>query len=249
MYRAALAIAFSLTLAAQLVVAQSARADGGDFSLDFVAAAPFTYNHLFGGGAYDDRTIGKDKDVVESLEGGDFACGDIVTFLTQIRVDSGALGAQTIELDYEFTAHSTGQQGVSLGDIVNLAVNYGVVSGGDGPGGTDSGIFDDLGSVATLVAGSEVLTGPEFVKPSLLTGTANVTDLEADEKVVVRIDVRINCNGETPTGNMQARLAAARVTSPVPDTINTGDQTIPFKHVGDIKPPPCDPKTDPTCKP
>ncbi len=248
MLRVVLAAVFSLTLAAQLVVGQSAWADGGDFSLDFVAAAPLTYNHLSGGGAYDDRTIGRDKDVVESLEGGDFACGDLVTFLTQIVVDSGASSAQTIELDYEFTAHSTGQQGVSLGDIVNQMVNYGAVSGGDGPGGTDSGIADNANSVATLVVGSEVLTGTEFVKPSLLKGTLNVTNLEAGEKVVVRVDVRINCNGETPTGNMQARLAAARVTSPADDTINTGDQTIPFKHVGAIKPPPCDPK-DPTCKP
>src|SRR5688500_14808141 len=50
---------------------------GGDFSLDFVASAPFTYDHSTGGGAFDDRTIGKTNDVVESLEGGDFACGDI----------------------------------------------------------------------------------------------------------------------------------------------------------------------------
>src|SRR5688572_2507994 len=70
--------------------------DGGDFSLDFIAAAPFTYHHSTGGGAYDDRTIGKENDVVESLEGGDFAAGDIVTYFVAITVDAGATGVQTI---------------------------------------------------------------------------------------------------------------------------------------------------------
>src|SRR5688572_21889315 len=86
--------------------------DGGDFSLDFVAAAPFTYDHATGGGAFDDRTIGKEDDVVEQLEGGDFACGDIVTYLVEVSVDEGATGVQTIELDFEFLSDSTGQSGV-----------------------------------------------------------------------------------------------------------------------------------------
>src|SRR5919201_2970101 len=74
---------------------------GGDFSLDFVAAAPLTYNHATGGGAYDDRTIGRDKDVVESLEGGDFKCGEIVTYLVAITVDAPATRpAQTIDIGF-----------------------------------------------------------------------------------------------------------------------------------------------------
>ncbi|HTH07890.1 MAG TPA: hypothetical protein VL916_18555, partial [Ilumatobacteraceae bacterium] len=64
--------------------ATGASAHGGEYSLDFVASAPTTYDHTTGGGAYDDRTIGVNKDVVESLEGGDFDCNDIVTFLTRI---------------------------------------------------------------------------------------------------------------------------------------------------------------------
>ena len=40
---------------------------GGDFSLDFVAAAPFTYNHATGGGAYDDRTIGNPQDIHDEI--------------------------------------------------------------------------------------------------------------------------------------------------------------------------------------
>ena len=82
----ALAIAGAITLAQP----QTASADGGDFKLDFIAAAPFTYNHATGGGAYDDRTIGVANDVVESLEGGDFACGDLVTHFVQIVVTNPA---------------------------------------------------------------------------------------------------------------------------------------------------------------
>jgi hypothetical protein len=62
---------------------------GGDFQLDFIAAAPFTYNHATGGGVFDNRTIGKNPDVLESLEDGDFACGDLVSFLTRLSRGPG----------------------------------------------------------------------------------------------------------------------------------------------------------------
>ncbi|WP_372530389.1 hypothetical protein [Pontibacterium sp.] len=225
-----------------LLFSAHAWSDGGDFSQDFTASAPLTYNHTIGGGAFDDRTVGRGDDIVESLEGGDFACGDIVTFLTQVVVDDSPTDpVQVIELDYSFTAHSTGQQGTALADIVNAEVNYGVIDmgAGDGPGGTDAGINDDLGSVATLV--SESLTGPVFVKGSELLGTVEVTDLEAGESVVVRVDVMIQCQlNSNPTGNMQGQLAAARVISPSADTISGGAQTIPFKKVGQIEQPQID---------
>ncbi|MBB6611285.1 hypothetical protein H7F15_09575 [Pontibacter sp. Tf4] len=218
--------------------AAAAAYDGGDFSLDFVAAAPYTYNHATGGGAFDDRTIGVNNDVVESLEGGDFTCGDIVTFLTQITVADDAVGAQTIELDYEFLADATGQPGVALGDIVGVQVNYGDV-GGDGPGGTDAGIVDDGGSTATLT--EEQLTGPLFQNGSKLLGTVKVDDLEAGEKVVLRIDVRIECDpGSKPTGNLQAAISAGLVIDPSDDVISVGNQTVPFKNVNQIIFPTCD---------
>ncbi len=70
---------FLVAMTVLVVVPPRAAADGGDFSLDFIAAEPYSYDHAVGGGAYDDRTIG--VDVVESLEGGDFVCGDTVTYL------------------------------------------------------------------------------------------------------------------------------------------------------------------------
>ena len=72
---------------------------GGDVSLDYVAAGPFTYDHATGLGTYptfgyNDRTIDPNDGVVESLESGDFACGDHVTFFTQIAIDDGADGPE-----------------------------------------------------------------------------------------------------------------------------------------------------------
>ena len=226
-----MAAAICAAAASQLLVSPSAFAAGGDFSLDFTAAAPLTYNHATGGGLYNLRAVGNNKDIVESLEGGDFACGDTVSFLTQIRVDAGALGAQTIRLRFEFTAHATGQQGIALIDndaalSVSAAINYGV---------GDIGIADDTGSSATVF--SEGISGPGvFIKPTTFNREVTVTDLEAGEKVVLRTDVKIACNGESPTGNMQARLSSAStIVGTGGEAIRVGDQTIPFKRVGDVK--------------
>ncbi|NEP89442.1 MAG: hypothetical protein F6K18_22870 [Okeania sp. SIO2C2] len=144
---------------------------GGDFAnTDFAAAAPFTYNHDTGGGAYNDRTVGDFNDITEQLEGGQFAFGEIVTYLVQIEMEGTTVDTvQTAEFDFKFLANSTGQAGAAHADIVNVAVNYGDVENGDdgtgiNPGigffGLDSGISDDGGSTATLI--SESLTGPLF---------------------------------------------------------------------------------------
>ena len=239
----------SMTLVGQPLLSQRAFAAGGDFSADFTAAAPLTYNHDTGGGAYDDRTVGRDLDIVESLEGGDFECGDLVTFLTQIRVRAGAFnGAQTIQLDYQWLADSTGQSGVALDEFHNVQVNYGAVSGGDGAGGTDSGITDNGNSVASIIA--QDLSAPLFSKGAKRTGTIQVTNLEPSENVVLRFDLRIQCNGESPTGNLQALLGGARVSAPLGQAgaIRVGSQTVPFKNVADIKctdPKGCEPPPPP----
>jgi hypothetical protein len=68
----------------------------GDLSTNLVAAGPFTYNHLTLAGTgpnqprYDSRTISKTSGVVESLEGGDFACGDLVVFFDAVSVRASA---------------------------------------------------------------------------------------------------------------------------------------------------------------
>jgi uncharacterized repeat protein (TIGR01451 family) len=140
---------------------------------------------------------------------------------------------QTIELDFSFLADSTGQSGAALSDIVYWGINYGPVDNGAGPGGTDSGITDDGGSIATLT--SETLIGDVFQPGSKLLGTIEIDDLEAGEQLVLRIDVRIACDlNSKPTGNLQAKLEGARVVDPLEEAISGGAQTIPFKQIGNI---------------
>jgi len=223
-----------------------AHAASGDFSLNLVAAAPYSYDHLHGGGAFDDATKGKHADVVESLEAVDFTCGDIVTYLTEVAVDdtaqAGTDGPQTIEVDYEFLMDTTGASGAAIGDITRVNVNYTpVVDKITGEDNVDQGNVDDGGSVATLV--SETQTGPMFVAGSRLKGTVRVTDLERAEKVIVRVDVRLFCKpGTRPTGNLQGAVSGARLTiikgsvpvSPAAN-ISVGNQTVPFLQFGDLR--------------
>ncbi len=217
---------------ALLLSAGAAHADGGDFSIDFTAAEPSSYDHRIGGGAYDDRTVG--TDIVESLEGQDFMCGELVSYLTEIQVESSVTDpTQAIELDFSFLADTTGQPGAAIADIANVQVNYGVVSSGDGAGGTDAGMSDDGGSDAWLVA--EGLTGPLFTNGALLRGTVRIDGLEAAERVILRVDARIVCQpGTAPTGNLQAQLVGARVVEPASDAISAGAQTISVKKVGNL---------------
>jgi len=210
-----------------------------DFKFDFIAAAPFTYTHATGGGAYNDRTIGIDKDVEEELEQGEFQCGDWVTHFVEIEVDDSAASNQVIDLDFSFLGDTTGQSGIAYDDIDHVRVNYGSVENGDGgtpPGGgvgvydTDSGNkYDDGLSTAALI--SESITGTIFNKGARVLGTVRITDLDAGEHVVVRLDARLACNGQIPTGNLQAKLEDGRQTS-TGDKLNVGSQTVPLKSSG-----------------
>ena len=199
--------------------------DGGDIGLDFVAAGPFTYNHDTGvGGNYANRTISKTTGVVESLEGGDFECGDLVVFFTQVVVDAGATATGSIDIDYAFGAETTGQPGIGFDDIVSVGVNTGD-SGNVGLEGTET---------ATLIAeGTGSIGGSDAV-----TGTVRVTGLDASEHLIVRLVVHLGCDvGASPTGNIQSAIQGARVVQPEADTISVGNQTIPFKKVEDVAQP------------
>lgn len=214
-----------MALLISLAAAANAHADGGDFTIDFAAAAPLTYDHMSGGGAYNVGTIGRDQDVVESLNGGDFVCGDIVTFVPQIRVDPGATGMQTATLEFEFD--SLPPSGVGYSTVSGVAINYGSVQNGAGPGGVDSGIDDDGGS---NVSADTVVPG------STLTLSFTVDDLEAGEKVVVRIDLELGCGSGPTSGNVQANISDAYANGHPDDRINVGTMTVPLKKPGDVDP-------------
>jgi hypothetical protein len=194
------------------------------YSLDFVAARPDTYDHATGGGQYGD---GSNTFVVESLEGGDFVCGDFVTFFIKVerKNSSGSSGAETIDLNLNFLADATGAPGIGFDDIVFVGVNAG-----------DSGNVGDNGSTATLISETPP-TNPFTNSATDLLGTVRVTDLEKGETVIVRVDVRIGCDTDpntTPTGNLQASITSGTVVSPATDTIPVGNQTVPLKNVDDV---------------
>jgi uncharacterized repeat protein (TIGR01451 family) len=197
---------------------------GGDISLDFVAAGPFTYNHATGLGThpqfgYDNRTISKTNGVVESLEGGDFECDDLVTFFVQVRVAGNAGGSGAVELDMSFGAETTGQPGLGFDDVVSWGINT-----------PDDGNVA-LDGTETVTQNNETLDtqGYDEVK-----STFTVSGLDAGETAIVRITVHLACEvGASPTGNILNAIDAARVVGD--GTVNVGQETVPMKQVGGLQ--------------
>ncbi|MEY3361682.1 MAG: hypothetical protein RL531_1401, partial [Actinomycetota bacterium] len=217
-----------------LVAGSAGAAAAVDLSLDFTAAAPLTYDHSTGGGAYDNRSVGRARDVVESLEGSDFRCGDVVTFLTRISAGPSVAANSTIEIEFEHLADATGQSGVGFSEIVRAQINAGDV-GGEGPGGTDLGITGAGGASATLV--SQALTAPLFTQKAVLGSTVRITGIDPGTSTVLRLDARIACDGTSrPTGNLQAAITDSRLVAPSAAPIRVGNQTIPFRMIADVTP-------------
>ncbi len=217
----------------RLAAAPDPGLDGGDIDLDFVAAGPFTYDHDTGLGTapqfgYDNRTISKTNGVVESLEGGDFECGDLVTFFTQVVVagDAGTPGG-SIDLDYSFGAETTGQKGIGFDDIVSVGVNT--------PDGGNQNL--DGNESATLI--SETLDPPGDQQGyDVVLGTVRIGGLDAADTVIVRLTVHLGCQvGASPTGNILNSIEDADVVTPEADSISVGQQTVPMKKVEDVAQP------------
>jgi uncharacterized repeat protein (TIGR01451 family) len=197
---------------------------GGDIGLDFVAAGPFTYNHATGLGTppqfgYDNRTISKSNGVVESLEGGDFACGDLVTFFVQVEVAGDAAASGAVELDMSFGNETTGQPGIGFDDIVSVAINT--------PDGGNVGLD---GTETTTLSNEHLDTaGYDEVK-----GTVTVSGLDGGETAIVRIIVHLACElNASPTGNILNAIDAARVVGD--GKVSVGQETVPMKQVGGLQ--------------
>ena len=192
--------------------------DPGDIELDFVAAGPFTYNHATGvGGEYGDRTISKTDGVVESLEGGDFQCDDLVVFFVAVEA-GGTDSAGLLELDLSFGAETTGQPGLGFDDIVSVGINTGdsanVVSGNE---------------TATLTSETDDTAGYDQT-----LGTVSVTGLEGGETVIIRVVAHLECGFGEPTGNILNAIEAARLDG---KTVNVGQETVPMKQLADVAEP------------
>jgi SdrD B-like domain/Prealbumin-like fold domain/RTX calcium-binding nonapeptide repeat (4 copies) len=262
----------------------------GDFKLDFAAAAPYTYDHWVGGGSWEDKTIGRAKDVVESLEGGDFKSGQLVSYFLEIDTNASATEQnQAIQVKLGFLASTTGQAGVGQDWIQNIQVNYvservdytqtpppagslgglnnrrqvidsgNALSRNDGMSyatlveqgfetkrgvtklGTNglAAVSNTFGPIANVDYSNNDTNSTSWLYDEQMTrlySVFNVYDLDPGEKVVVRVDVHLGDDGKKPTGNLQGFLLDANVITPTSGStsINTGNQTIPFKLTKDL---------------
>jgi len=202
---------------------EAATLEGGDIDFDFVAAGPFTYNHDTGiGGEYGDRTISKTDGVVESLEGGDFACGDLVVFFVRVAVEDGATGTSDIEIDMSLGAETTGQAGLGFTTNVTASVNTGDSANTSEASDTTAEL--DAPAVKDTAGYDEILF------------TVNVETLDAGETVIIRIVGELDCLvGASPTGNILNAILDGDVVGG--GNINVGNETVPFKKVEDIAQP------------
>jgi uncharacterized repeat protein (TIGR01451 family) len=206
---------------------------GANISTDLVAAGPFTYNHttLAGTGPnlpwYDSRTISKTAGVVESLEGGDFKCGDLVLFFVKVEVTGGS-GSRDVALDLSFLKEPTGQPGVGFDDIVDASLS----TNDSGSGGGNANLEGN-----ETVSLSNEHDGTVGGKDAIL-GTVTITNLNPDDELVAAVWAHLGCEvGASPTGNLQTALMASSSTNNDDNFSNGGQQTIPFKKIEDIAQP------------
>lgn len=228
-----LAAFFSLFLSV-LPALSPANAQTNGISIDFAGAEPTSYSHVTGGGKWGLGTIG--TNIVRSLEGSSFACGDKVSFLTRVDVANSLalrnLGAMTLEMKFSFDLDTTGQSGVALGEPISHVIDM-----------SDSANNNDGGSGVSLISNNA--TGPIFTSGSTLLSQIQLTDVEAGEVIVIRSTLTLLCNfGSTPTGNLQAKFSEAFPTLKLGSTpvapaekINSGEQTVPLKSANLVSTP------------
>src|SRR5581483_6432064 len=218
-----------------------AEASGGDFSLDFIAAVPTSYNHLTtpavetspGGLQYDARAI--NTNVVEQLEAEDFACGDTIVFFTQVTVDAGATGTQAIDLTYDFDAQNNGQVGVGYAEIVAAGISNVDFAGQTQESGNNlSGNESVTLTSQTYSPGGETpQTGFGTNDAKHLIAVVHATGFEAGEVMIIRLDARYACFAPNPTGNLHAAIDSATVSGGGKNaTISVGQQDVPMLGLG-----------------
>jgi uncharacterized repeat protein (TIGR01451 family) len=215
------------------IPAASSPATGANISSDLVAAGPFTYNHttLAGTGPnlpwYDSRTISRNAGVVESLEGGDFKCGDLVLFFVKIEVTGGS-GSRDVALDLSFLKEPTGQPGVGFDDIVGASLSTNDSGGGGGNANLEGDEAVSLSNERDDTVGGK----------DALLGTVTITNLNPDDELVAAIWAHLECDvGASPTGNLQTALMGVSSTDNDDNFSNAGRQTIPFQKIEAIAQP------------
>jgi hypothetical protein len=176
-----------------------------DASVDFEGADPSLYDHStgLGGGTH------ANSDNIESLNGGDFHCGDIVAFLNYI---SDIEGSGTFTWQNIFSKSNTGAGGpVGFGAVTGAAA---IISAQINPGDTDN-VGLDGDEVVGLIAGADATD---------LIASLSVTNLEPGETIVVRVMVRLECLGGGAEGTVHSSAEGT----------GTGGQTVPLQNPGEV---------------
>ncbi len=220
----ALAFLFSFVLGQTSMIATAAPSnlDAGGINLDLIAAGPGTYDHATGvGGAFNDRTISKTIGVVESLEGEDFACGDLVVFFTEVVVENGA-GEGAADLTYTFDGQTTSGSHVGYDDLVSVSIN-------DPDSGNENLDGDEGASII-----SEQKLGFGGAGNDRVVSTIRVHGLDGGDTAILRFVLHLYCDPtETKvTGNIHVTLDSAAVVDGA--RIQSGEQTVPLKQAGNI---------------
>ena len=224
---------FALLMSLLMAIPSKAQISG--VSVDFAAAEPTTYSHLTGGGKWNSGTV--NVNIERSLEGEEFACKDKVSYLTKLSIPNSpaliALGAMTYQLKYSFDLDTTGQSGVALSAPITASVNN----------SSDTATRGDGNSTVSLVDSNT--SGDKFTSGAELFATFNVTDVEANETIIIRIDLTLDCKaGSSPTGNVQAKYESGSLifkqgnvaVSPA-EEIGGGAKTIDLKSADKVSAP------------
>lgn len=206
-----------------------AKAQVNTISMSLAAAEPTTYSHETGGGFWGNGR--ENIEIRKSLEGENFACNDMVTYLTRVSVPNNpalvANGVMTLDLNYSISMDTTGESGVALGEPVSAIFN------------TGDSANNEINSNSTVSIINTSQTGEMFTKGAELLKTLRLTGVEAGEVLALRVDVKLHCKaGSQPSGNLQFRLKSGFLTykngsAPVTpaEALNVGEQTISLKNV------------------
>ena len=146
---------------------------------------PTAYDHSTGGGYWSD---GKSSLTPYATA---WTCGDIISYLLRLDVRNGVpTTAATVSI--QMTSDATGQSGIALVPIANGASIDAADPAQSGNGDSTIADFSAVTSGTPLSSGATSSVG------------FTVTNLDAGESVVVRVDLRIVCNDtNTATGNVQ----------------------------------------------
>ncbi|MFL5760889.1 MAG: thrombospondin type 3 repeat-containing protein [Thermomicrobiales bacterium] len=186
------------------VTTQLLQAPSADFaaSNNFQAAAPGTYDPATGANAG-----GSFADSRPELESEDLTCGQAIVFYDGIEVTAGS---GDYGIDFEFSSESTNHILIGFGAFL----------------GTDLLVGDPFNA---NLDGNEAAIGSASIDSDSVNVHVDVTNLEAGEKVVLRVIVQLICREDLAgrQGNVQSRLGSGG-----------GAQTIPLKLVGATPPAP-----------